>query len=246
MTTSPAVLLHPTEVVPRIDPHPRLIDPTRVVRHPALVVQPRRERPARPLVDVLLAHDLDPVVVAADDDDSLPDPGASPVAILVGRDPLSDARVDGRLQRELEWVGRADAAGTAVLGIGHGARVLALAFGGAVQPAQRPLRGWSMVETIVPHVIPSGPWLAWQHDVITLPPGAQLLAHNRLGPQAFRIGRHLAVQFHPEATPDALAGWPGAADASAGADTPVVAIKRDPGAAAVCSWRVLASFVGAI
>src|SRR5450755_1877588 len=246
MTTQPAVPLDPTEVLSRIDSDPRPIETTTTVRHRALVVQPRRGRPADPLVDVLLAHGLDPVVLAADDDDSLPDPGSSPLAILVGPDSLSDVRADGRLQRELEWVRRADAAGTAVLGIGHGARVLALAFCGTVQPAERPLRGWSMVDTIVPHVIPSGPWLAWQHDVITLPPNAHLLAHNRLGPQAFRIGRHLAVQFHPEATPDALAGWAGAADASGDAANPVTVIKRDPVAAAACSQRVLSSFVSGI
>jgi GMP synthase-like glutamine amidotransferase len=102
------------------------------------------------------------VVLAADDHDPLPDPGSSPLAILVGPDALSDVRADGRLQREREWVRRADAAGTTVLGIGHGARVLALAFDATVQPATRPLRGWSMVNTIVPHIIPSGPWLAWQ------------------------------------------------------------------------------------
>jgi len=45
-----------------------------------------------------------------------------------------------------------------------------------------------MVDTAIPHLIPSGPWLSWQQDVIAIPPRTQLLAHNRLGPQVFRVG----------------------------------------------------------
>ena len=75
-------------------------------------------------------------------------------------------------------VGRA---GAAVLGLGHGARALALAFGGRLRPADRPIRGWVMVETSIPHLIAAGPWLTWQHDVIALPGDAQVLARNRLG-----------------------------------------------------------------
>jgi GMP synthase-like glutamine amidotransferase len=216
-----------------------------VARQPVLVAQPRHGRPAAALVDVLLAHGLDPAVVTADDE-SLPDPGASPLVILLGPDSVSEARVDGRLERELEWLHRADEAGTAVLGIGHGARALALAFGGSVTPAERPLRGWAMVDTVVPHIIPTGPWLAWQHDVITLPPDAVALAHNLLGPQAFRLGRHLGVQFHPEATPDDLAGWAGALDAPAEVRSLLSVVTRDPAAAADCTHRLLSSFIDSI
>ncbi len=236
MTTQSALLLDPADSHARLDVD---LTPTpSPARRPTLVVQSRHERPAPALVEVLLAHGLDPAVVLVDDDDP-PDPTASPLAILVGHESVTDARAEGRLERELDWVRRADEAGTAVLGIGHGARLLALALGGAVAPAQHPWRGWALVDTTVPHIIPSGPWLAWQHDVIDLPPGAQLLAHNQLGPQAFRVGRHLAVQFHPEATPDLVAGWAGMPDAPAS----VGVIRRDPAAAAVCSWRLLSSFI---
>jgi GMP synthase-like glutamine amidotransferase len=243
MTPHSAVLLDPTESLPRFDVRSRPI--AHVTRQPALVVQPRRGRPAAALVDVLLAHGLDPAVIPADNE-SLPDPGASPLAILVAPDSLSEARAGGRLERELEWIRRADEAGTAVIGIGHGARALALAFGGSVAPAERPLRGWAMVDTIVPHVIATGPWLAWQHDVITLPAGAVSLAHNRLGPQAFRLGRHLGVQFHPEATPEDLAGWAGADNAPAEGRSLLSVVTRDPAAAADCTRRLLSSVVGRI
>jgi GMP synthase-like glutamine amidotransferase len=93
--------------------------------------------------------------------------------------------------------------------------------------------------------VPTGPWLAWQHDVITLPPDAVTLAHNRLGPQAFRLRRHLGVQFHPEATPEDLAGWAGALDAP-DAQHLLDVVKRDPAAAADSTYRLLSSFIGGI
>jgi GMP synthase-like glutamine amidotransferase len=240
MTTQSAALLDRPEALPPTAIAPQ---PTETVRRPAaLVVQPRHGRPAGALVDVLLAHGLDSAVVTAHDE-ALPDPSSTPLAIFVGADSLSQARADGRLDSELEWIRRADEAGTTVLGVGHGARVLALALGGAAAPAERPLRGWAMVDTVVPHIIPSGPWLTWQHDVIALPPAATLLAHNRLGPQAFRVGRHLGVQFHPEATPEVMAGW-GAAPADV--QSLLAAVRRDHAAAANCTWRLLSSFIAGI
>jgi GMP synthase-like glutamine amidotransferase len=240
MTTQSAALLDRPEVLlrPGIGPQPT----ETVERRAALVVQPRHGRPAAAFVDVLLAHGLDSAVVTAHGE-TLPDPDSAPLAILVGADSLSQAQADGRLDSELEWIRRADEAGTTVLGVGHGARALSLALGGGAVPAERPLRGWAMVDTIVPHIIPSGPWLTWQHDVITLPPAATLLAHNRLGPQAFRVGRHLGVQFHPEATPETMAGW-GAAPADV--QSLLAAVRRDDAAAANCTWRLLSSFIAGI
>lgn len=243
MTTHSAALLEPTEPLPRFDVRSRRL--ATVGRQPVLVVQPRHERSAAALVDVLLSHGLDPAVVTAEEE-SLPDPDGPPLAILIGPDSLGAARADGRLERELEWVYRAAEAGTAVLGIGHGARALALAFGGSVTPAERPLRGWAMVDRIVPHVVPTGPWLAWQHDVITLPPDAVPLAHNLLGPQAFRLGRHFGVQFHPEATPEELAGWAGADDGPAEVRGLLSGVTRDPAAAADSTRRLLSSFIDSL
>src|ERR1700759_5479915 len=240
--SSPA-LLDPTEVAPHLDvPSPRFTTPR---RQAALIVQQRRGRPAPAFVDVLLARDLDVAVTAADGGE-LPDPASLPLAILVGSEPLSAAAADGRLETELDWIRRADAAGTAVLGVGHGARALTLAFGGDVTRAERPLRGWALVDTAVPHLVPTGPWLSWQHDVISLPATADVLAHNLLGPQAFRVGRHLGVQFHPEATPETVAGW-----ATTGADRREVehllsAVARDEAAAAASTWRLLSAFIDTV
>jgi GMP synthase-like glutamine amidotransferase len=254
-----SALLAPSDVLPPgVALGPRLVDPAPAVRRSAVVLGPDPDHPTTPLIHALLLHGLDAITVPVDGREPRPDPSSARLAILVGKDRLTDTRARGRLDRDIEWIRRADDAGTAVLGIGHGARVLALALGGEVEPAERPLRGWAMVDTVVPHVIAGGPWLTWQHDVITLPPHAELLAHNRFGPQAFRVGRHLGVQFHPEATPEVLATWAAGDDArtaghdlrAAGSDaqavTPLNRIVRDPAAATICTQRLLSSFIGDI
>jgi GMP synthase-like glutamine amidotransferase len=40
-----------------------------------------------------------------------------------------------------------------------------------------------------------------------VPDGATLLARTRCGAGAFRLGPHLGVQFHPEATPTIVDAW---------------------------------------
>jgi GMP synthase-like glutamine amidotransferase len=94
-----------------------------------------------------------------------------------------------------------------VLGICFGAQHLARALGGTVAPAPRMEVGWLDVETLAPEVVPPGPWFQWHRDAFTVPPGAELLARSPVGPQAYRLGPHLAVQFHPEVTPAVVADW---------------------------------------
>ncbi len=55
-----------------------------------------------------------------------------------------------------------------------------------------------MVDSADPELIPPGPWLEFHHDRCRPPARATVLARNDLGVQAYRLGRHLAVQFHPE------------------------------------------------
>jgi GMP synthase (glutamine-hydrolysing) len=215
-------------------------------RNQVLMLQHRDEAPSARLLDVLVERGMEPVVRSVSRGDELPDPGSVRAAILVGSDRVGDAAVAGYLDAELEWLGRADDAGAAVLGIGHGARALALAFGGLVEPADHPLRGWVMVDTSIPHRIATGPWLTWQHDVIVLPPDAQLLAYNRLGPQAFRVGRHLGVQFHPEATPQTVAEWVKKSVVPLDAQVLLDATARDAEAAASCTRRLLSTFIDSI
>jgi len=108
---------------------------------------------------------------------------------------------------ELSWLRAADAAGVPVLGICFGAQALAAALGGRVEAAPRKEIGWVTVETLDPDVIESGPWLEFHGDQCILPAGAVLLASNEVCAQAFRIGRHLAVQFHPEVDGAQVRRW---------------------------------------
>jgi len=201
------------------------------------------ESPGGDLLETVAAEGFEPAVLTGGPSAALPDPGSLRAAVLLGSARAQHAADDGYLAAELEWLRRADAAGTPVLGIGHGARALALAFGGTVEPAERPIRGWVMVDTSVPHLVPTGPWLTWQHDVIGLPDGAELLAHNRLGPQAFQIGHHFGVQFHPEATARTVARWVARDDGHLDPRLLLAAIERDANAATACARRLFATFM---
>jgi GMP synthase-like glutamine amidotransferase len=108
---------------------------------------------------------------------------------------------------ELAWLRRADQAGVPVLGICFGAQALAAALGGGVEAAARKEVGWTVIDSVDPGLIPPGPWLEFHGDRCVLPPQARLLASNDVGPQAFRLGPHLAVQFHPEVDGAQLKLW---------------------------------------
>ena len=111
------------------------------------------------------------------------------------------------IDAELDWLRAADAAGVPVLGICFGAQALAAALGGGVEAAARKEVGWTVIDSVDPGLIPPGPWLEFHGDRCVLPPQARLLASNDVGPQAFRLGPHLAVQFHPEVDGAQLKLW---------------------------------------
>jgi len=97
--------------------------------------------------------------------------------------------------------------GVPMLGICYGNQSMAHALGGTVERAREPEIGWFDIVTDDPLHIPEGKWLQWHYDVVTVPPGAEELARSAVGPQAWRIGRSFATQFHPEATEAMLARW---------------------------------------
>src|SRR6516225_7879076 len=129
------------------------------------------------------------------------------------------------IDEELTWLRRAGAAGVPVLGICFGGQLLAAAFGGTVEHAGRQEIGWVTVDSADPELIPPGPWLEFHHDRCEPPAGATVLAHNDLGVQAFRLGRHLGVQFHPEVDGDQFRLW-----LDAGGRAEIAANGQDPGA----------------
>lgn len=118
-----------------------------------------------------------------------------------------DERIGRWLLPELEWLRKADAAGVPVLGLCFGGQILARAHGGSVQRAPDCEIGWTSIWTDEPSLVESGPWFQFHYDRWSLPPGARELARTTRASQAFVLRRNLALQFHPEVTAEALAGW---------------------------------------
>ena len=125
---------------------------------------------------------------------------------------------------ELAWLRAADQAGVPVLGICFGAQALCAALGGRVEAMDRKEIGWTLVDSLDHGVIPVGPWLEFHGDRCLLPATATVLARNDAGVQAFRIGRHLAFQFHPEVDGPQLKRW-----LDAGGDKDAERLGLDPG-----------------
>ncbi|NUQ99997.1 MAG: C26 family cysteine hydrolase domain-containing family [Streptomyces sp.] len=102
---------------------------------------------------------------------------------------------------ELALLRKAHHLGVPVLGVCFGAQALTTALGGSVEASPRPEIGWVRVDTDDPELIGQGPWFQWHYDRCLPPPGAEEVARNLVCTQAFRLGRSLGVQFHPEITP---------------------------------------------
>lgn len=120
----------------------------------------------------------------------------------------SPADVDvPQVRAEIELIGKAVEHDVPVLGLCFGGQVLAHVLGGTIEAAPTPEFGWREIETDEPHAIPKGPWLLWHYQRFTTPPGAQEVARTEDATQAFRHGRHLGLQFHPESTVDIVARW---------------------------------------
>ncbi len=140
------------------------------------------------------------------DDGPLPAPdGVDHVVVLGAVSSVNDP--DPWIAEELAWLRRAEAAGVPVLGICFGGQALCAALGGRVEAMARREIGWTTVESADPDVIPPGPWLEFHNDRCLPPPAATVLARNDVAVQAFAIGRHLAVQFHPEVDGPQLKRW---------------------------------------
>jgi GMP synthase-like glutamine amidotransferase len=140
------------------------------------------------------------------DEDPLPAPGtAGHVVVLGAISSVNDP--DGWIADELAWLRAADQAGVPVLGICFGAQALCAALDGSVEAMDRREIGWKTVDSADEDLIPPGPWLEFHNDRCLPPAAATVLARNDAGIQAFRLGRHLAVQFHPEVDGPQLKRW---------------------------------------
>ena len=132
---------------------------------------------------------------------------------------VNDPDAQWWLGPHLELLQDANELGVPILGVCFGAQALAVALGGAVTRAAQPEVGWYCVDPIDSlqsavglepgdaDLIEPGPWLQWHVDAVTPPPGATVLATSPTCVQAYVIGPHLGVQFHPEVTTAEVAKW---------------------------------------
>jgi GMP synthase-like glutamine amidotransferase len=168
----------------------------------------------------------------------LPDDGPLPaldgvdhVLVLGAESSVNDSH--SWIAAEQAWLRTADEAGVPVFGICFGAQALCAAFGGRVETMSRQEIGWTLVDSVDHELIPAGPWLEFHGDRCLPPAAATVLARNDVGVQAFRLGRHLAVQFHPEVDGPLLKRW-----LDAGGDKDAERAGLDPG-------QFLAATIGA-
>ncbi len=174
-----------------------------------LVIRHHEEDSAGLVAAAFEAHGAEFSVHMFPQDGPLPAVDGTDHVIVLGA--ISSVYDDGPardwIAAELAWLRRVDEAGVPVLGICFGAQALAAALGGGVEAAARKEVGWTVIDSVDPGLIPPGPWLEFHGDRCILPPQARLLASNDVGPQAFRLGPHLAVQFHPEVDGAQLKLW---------------------------------------
>lgn len=107
---------------------------------------------------------------------------------------------------EIGMLRRAVAADVPVLGVCFGGQALSIALDGGIDTLERPEIGWVAVDSSDP-AIPPGPWLQYHFEQLRVPPGGVELARSPAGTAAFRHGRHLGLQFHPEADAPLVDLW---------------------------------------
>jgi GMP synthase-like glutamine amidotransferase len=171
---------------------------------PGLILQHGADGPPARLGDWLDARGL-PFEVHPVSEQPPPDPGEFSFVASLGSE-RSAGETDGWVPLEIAMLRDAVAADVPVLGLCFGGQALAVALGGGVELMEMPEIGWIPVESTDPS-IPAGPWLQYHRDRIKLPPGVGQLASSPAGPAAFRYGRHLGLQFHPEADAELLDLW---------------------------------------
>jgi GMP synthase-like glutamine amidotransferase len=136
----------------------------------------------------------------------VPDPVTASFVVVLGSAHSARATSPPWIPREIEALRRAVAADVPVLGLCFGAQALSVALGGGVDVLERPEIGWIPVAS-THEWVSAGPWLQYHSEQMRVPPGAEELARSPAGPAAFRRGRHLGLQFHPEVDAPLVDRW---------------------------------------
>ncbi len=170
---------------------------------------------ARPLE----ARGLDIIdVVAPEADWDAIDPLEADVAVILGGpQSVYQEREFPYIPPQIALAERRLAAGRASVGICLGAQVLVRALGSRVYQGEAEEIGWGPIalteagaaSALAPLGEDGLQVVHWHRDTFDVPDGAVRLAETSFYPnQAFGFGTHgLAIQFHPEATAEAVACW---------------------------------------
>ncbi len=129
------------------------------------------------------------------------------IVVLGSADSVNDPAIASWFEPEVGFLRKADQANIPILGICFGAQALAVALGGRVERAPYGEYGWKVIDS-TNDLVPEGPWFQWHVDAIIPPADAEILARSECCVQSYRIGPHLAVQFHPEITEQHATEWP--------------------------------------
>jgi len=172
--------------------------------------------------------------------DDVPDPTAYGFVASLGHSRGANDAGDPAVAAERELLALAVERGVPVLGLCYGGQVLASVLGARVEAAPVPELGWREIESDDPERVPAGPWLEWHFERFSTPPGATELARTPEATQAFRLGPHLGVQFHPEATVEIVEAW-ARSDGVTGVD--LAAAPQARRAAADAAFRLFDAFM---
>jgi len=146
-------------------------------------------------------------VQAIDVHQALPDPASLDLLLVMGS---PESAYDHRLPwvpKELAWLSQVQQRGVPTLGICFGSQILARVLGGECYRNNAPEIGWFAHQCFTDDWTHAGPWLDFHFDAFRVPPGATLLSATDSAPQAYRQGRSLGVQFHPEITVQMYDTW---------------------------------------
>lgn len=134
--------------------------------------------------------------------------GYERLVILGSKCAVYDHEVEAAwFHRELKLIAEADARGLPILGICFGAQALCRHFGGVVSRAADGEVGWFEIDVVDGVELSRGPWFEFHFDACELPRSAELWATSPRAVQAFAIGAHVGVQFHPEIDEAQLKEW---------------------------------------
>lgn len=152
-------------------------------------------------------YDLDLVMMNESSDTPSLD-GYDALVILGSKCAVYDHEVEHAwFHRELSLIGEADIRATPILGICFGAQALCRYFGGVVSRAEDGEVGWFDIDVVADVALSRGPWFEFHFDACQLPESAELWATSARAVQAFALGRHVGVQFHPEIDEAQLKEW---------------------------------------